>query len=104
MPFDIPDNWAFIRLENALIYEQPTEYIVDSTDYNNAYPIPVLTAEKQLIDTKFAYYIMQTIEHDHDTHKRYWISEYGKKVIGLPPLKEQLKIVETIEDLFGLLD
>ena len=152
MPFDIPDNWAFIRLENALIYEQPTEYIVDSTDYNNAYPIPVLTAgksfiigytneeygiktdlpviifddfttdskyvdfpfkvkssamkiltaEKQLIDTKFAYYIMQTIEHDHDTHKRYWISEYGKKVIGLPPLKEQLKIVEAIEDLFGL--
>ena len=154
LPFDIPDNWTFIRLENALIYEQPTEYIVDSTDYNNAYPIPVLTAgksfiigytneeygiktdlpviifddfttdskyvdfpfkvkssamkiltaEKQLIDAKFAYYIMQTIEHDHDTHKRYWISEYGKKVIGLPPLKEQLKIVETIEDLFGLLD
>ena len=154
MPFDIPDNWAFMRLENALIYEQPTEYIVDSTDYNNAYTTPVLTAgksfiigytneeygiktdlpviifddfttdskyvdfpfkvkssamkiltaEKKLIDAKFAYYIMQTIEHDHDTHKRYWISEYGKKIIGLPPLKEQLKIVDKIEYLFGLLD
>jgi type I restriction enzyme S subunit len=127
---------------------------VDSTDYNNAYPIPVLTAgksfiigytneeygiknnlpviifddfttdskyvdfpfkvkssamkiltaEKQLINTKFAYYIMQTIEHDHDTHKRYWISEYGKKIIGLPPLEEQFRIVDEIEYLFDLLD
>ena len=154
LPFDIPETWAFIRLENALIYEQPTEYIVESTDYNNQYPIPVLTAgksfiigytnemrgikndlpviifddfttdskyvdfpfkvkssamkiltaEKDIINTKFAFYVMQTIDCDHETHKRYWISEYGKKVIGLPPLKEQLKIVNTIEYLFSLLD
>ena len=38
-----------MRLENALIYEQPTEYIVDSTDYNNAYTTPVLTAGKSFI-------------------------------------------------------
>ena len=64
----------------------------------------ILTAEKDIINTKFAFYVMQTIECDHETHKRYWISEYGKKIIGLPPLKEQLKIVNTIEYLFSLLD
>ena len=58
----------------------------------------ILTAEKQLINTKFAYYIMQSIEHDHDTHKRYWISEYGKKIIGLHNVISKLSIYQL---LFG---
>lgn len=64
----------------------------------------ILTADKSLIDTKYAYYIMQTVECDHETHKRYWISEYSRTIIGLPPLNEQLRITSQIEHLFSLLD
>ena len=154
LPFDLPDGWVYVRLENVLNYEQPTEYIVESTDYRSEYKTPVLTAGKSFIigytnetvgikselpviifddfttdskfvnfpfkvkssamkiltadklsiDTKYAYYVMQTVECDHETHKRYWISEYGRTIIGLPPLNEQLKIVNQIEYLFSLLD
>ena len=154
LPFDLPDGWAYVRLENVLNYEQPREYIVESTDYRSEYKTPVLTAGKSFIigytnetvgikselpviifddfttdskfvnfpfkvkssamkiltadklsiDTKYAYYVMQTVECDHETHKRYWISEYGRTIIGLPPLNEQLKILNQIEYLFSLLD
>ena len=154
LPFDLPDGWTYVRLENVLNYEQPTEYIVESTDYRSEYKTPVLTAGKSFIigytnetvgikselpviifddfttdskfvnfpfkvkssamkiltadklsiDTKYAYYVMQTVECDHETHKRYWISEYGRTIIGLPPLNEQLKILNQIEYLFSLLD
>ena len=49
IPFDIPRNWSFIRLKDVLEYEQPTPYIVESTDYKNDYSIPVLTAGKSFI-------------------------------------------------------
>lgn len=37
------------ELGELLLYEQPTAYIVESTDYNDSYPIPVLTAGKSFI-------------------------------------------------------
>ena len=49
IPFDIPRNWSFFRLKDVLEYEQPTPYIVESTDYKNDYSIPVLTAGKSFI-------------------------------------------------------
>lgn len=36
-------------IKDALDYIQPTKYLVKSTDYNNKYPIPVLTAGKTFI-------------------------------------------------------
>ena len=39
-----------------------------------------------------------------DTHKRYWISEYSKLAIPLPPYQEQLRIIAKIKELFGVLD
>ncbi|MCF0159145.1 MAG: type I restriction endonuclease subunit S [Veillonella sp.] len=39
-----------------------------------------------------------------DTHKRYWISEYSKLHIGLPPFAEQKRIVIKVAQLFELLD
>ena len=36
-------------LEDLLIYEQPTNYIVESTDYRDEYETPVLTAGKSFI-------------------------------------------------------
>lgn len=142
------------NLETLLSYEQPTEYIVESTDYNDAYPTPVLTAGKSfilgytnetngiykhiptiifddftteskyvdfefkvkssamkilspntdLVLSKFAYYLMQSVEVDHDNHQRYWISVFSKQVVALPPLAEQQRIVDVIEHLYLLLD
>ena len=33
-----------------------------------------------------------------DTHKRYWISEYSKIPIPIPPRKEQNRIVQKIQE------
>lgn len=45
----MPQGWIVTNLESLLSYEQPTDYIVKSTDYNNAYQTPVLTAGKSFI-------------------------------------------------------
>lgn len=46
---NLPNSWAICRLEDIVDYEQPTAYIVNSTSYNDTYPIPVLTAGKSFI-------------------------------------------------------
>ena len=46
---NLPKGWAICRLEDIVDYEQPTAYIVNSTSYNDTYPIPVLTAGKSFI-------------------------------------------------------
>ena len=45
----IRTNWVECCFEDLLDYEQPTNYIVKSTVYNNAYKTPVLTAGKSFI-------------------------------------------------------
>ena len=42
-------NVEFVKLDNLLEYEQPTKYIVESTEYKDSYEIPVLTAGKTFI-------------------------------------------------------
>lgn len=142
------NKWAMVELGEVLEYEQPTKYIVQSINYKDEYPIPVLTAGKTFIlgytnekrgifqddlpviifddfttatkfvdfpfkvkssamkilhanrdkvDIKYLYYIMQKIDFSHDTHKRYWISEYSKIKIPLPPLDIQKKIVSELK-------
>lgn len=44
-----PDGVEFKKLGAILDYEQPTKYIVKSTDYNDLYPTPVLTAGQTFI-------------------------------------------------------
>lgn len=151
---ELPQGWVVTNLESLLSYEQPTDYIVESTDYSNNYSTPVLTAGKSfilgytnektgiynhiptiifddftteskyvdfefkvkssamkiltantdLVLIRFAYYLMQSIEIDHDNHQRYWISVFSKQEVALPPLAEQQRIVERIDYLFSLLN
>ena len=150
---NLPDGWCVCRLEDIVDYEQPTAYIVNSTSYNDSYPIPVLTAGKSFIigytnevkgiysklpciifddfttDSKFVDFpfkvkssamkilqvrkyveieyvamFMNTTRLIGDTHKRYWISEYSKLTIPIPPKAEQKRIVDTVHTLFAKLD
>ena len=150
---NLPKGWAMCKLEDITNYEQPTAYIVDSTDYDNNYSIPVLTAGKSFIigytnetegvysklpciifddfttDSKLVNFpfkvkssamkILQVrtdIEIEYvsifmsitrlisDTHKRYWISEYSKLELPIPPLAEQKRIVDAVHAAFAKLD
>lgn len=142
------------ELGDLLIYEQPTAYIVESTDYNDEYKTPVLTAGKsfilgytneengiftnlpviifddfttasqyvnfpfkvkssamkiltpntELVLPKYIYYRMQIIQFDHSTHKRYWIQQYSKIKVAIPPISDQERIVSRIEEMFSQLD
>lgn len=58
----------------------------------------ILHAKKDRADIKFLYYVMQKIKFRSNEHKRYWISEYSKIKIPLPPLKTQQQIVKSIAD------
>lgn len=42
-------DWEEKELGELLDYEQPTKYLVESTEYDDSYPIPVLTAGKTFI-------------------------------------------------------
>ncbi len=42
-------EWKRVELGSLLDYKQPTPYLVESTDYNDAYDIPVLTAGKTFV-------------------------------------------------------
>lgn len=147
-------EWKTYELGTLLSYEQPTAYIVESTDYNDNYQTPVLTAGKsfiigytnetsgiykslpviifddfttssqyvnfpfkvkssamkilspntELVLPKFIYYRMQIIQFDHSTHKRYWIQQYSKIKVKIPPILEQERIICKIEELFSKLD
>jgi len=46
---EIPEGWSTIILEDMLDYIQPTNFIVASTEYDNRYKIPVLTAGKSFL-------------------------------------------------------
>uniref|UniRef100_UPI0035663751 restriction endonuclease subunit S n=1 Tax=Phocaeicola plebeius TaxID=310297 RepID=UPI0035663751 len=149
----LPKGWAICRLEQITDYEQPTDYIVESTDYDTSYSTPVLTAGKSFIigytnettgiysnlpciifddfttDSKLVNFpfkvkssamkilkVNQNVEIDYvaifmsitrligDTHKRYWISEYSKLEIPIPPQKEQKRIVFAVHSIFAKLD
>ena len=151
-----PTKWPMVELGEVLNYEQPTNYIVKSTNYKDEYPTPVLTAGKSFIlghtnekdgvfpfeklpviifddfttatkfvnfsfkvkssamkillsDKKrahpfFIYLLMQKIKFDSSKHKRYWISQYSKMPIPLPPLSIQKEIVAEIEGYQRIID
>ena len=50
----------------------------------------------EISNIKYIYHAMQGINFDNSTHKRYWISEYSKIKIPLPPLEKQNDIIKNI--------
>ncbi len=46
---ELPKDWEIKSFDDYLDYIQPTPYIVESTDYDDSYKIPVLTAGKSFI-------------------------------------------------------
>ncbi|HHU46317.1 MAG TPA: restriction endonuclease subunit S [Bacteroidales bacterium] len=64
----------------------------------------ILRAKKEIADTKYIAFFMSITRLTGNTHKRYWISEYSKIKIPLPPLAEQKRIVSQIETIFAQLD
>lgn len=57
----------------------------------------ILHADKTKVNIKFIFRAMQRIVFPINEHKRYWISEYSKIKIPLPPIEVQNEIVEQIE-------
>ncbi len=57
----------------------------------------ILLADKSKVNIKFLFHSIQRIAFAVNEHKRYWISEYSKIKIPLPPLDVQNEIVEQIE-------
>lgn len=148
-------KWPMVELGEVLEYEQPTDYIVESEEYEDHYGTPVLTAGKTFIlgytnektgiysgdfpaiifddfttatklvdfpfkvkssamkilhtdktraDAKFLYYVMQAIDFPANEHKRYWISEYSKIKIPLPPLEVQRELAKTLDSYQKVID
>ena len=64
----------------------------------------ILKPNTELVNPKYIYYRMQIIQFDSSTHKRYWIQQYSKIKVAVPPLEEQARIVARIEELFSQLE
>ncbi len=56
------------------------------------------------VEIKYVAMFMNTTRLIGDTHKRYWISEYSKLIIPIPPKAEQKRIVDTVYTAFAKLD
>jgi len=64
----------------------------------------ILHADKKRANIKFLFHTMQRITFPINEHKRYWISEYSKIKIPLPPLEVQEKIVAEIDGYQKIID
>ena len=64
----------------------------------------ILHINQDLVLPKYAFYLMQATDIDHDNHQRYWISTYSQEIVALPPINEQERILTTLEHYYNLLD
>ena len=64
----------------------------------------ILHINTDLVLPKFAFYLMQATQIDHDNHQRYWISTYSQELLGLPPINEQKRILSALEHYFSLIE
>ena len=85
----------------AIIFD---DFTTDSRLVN--FPFKVKSSAMKIIQVKHGLNIeyialfMSITRLMGETHKRYWISEYSKILIPIPPLKEQDRIVERVNVLY----
>ncbi len=56
------------------------------------------------IEIEYVAMFMNITQLIGDTHKRYWISEYSKLCIPIPPKGEQKRIINAVNAMFEKLD
>jgi type I restriction-modification system, S subunit len=59
---------------------------------------------KEGMNIKYYYYFLQSLNVNASTHKRYWISEFSKMMVSVPPKEIQDKIVKKIENILELVE
>ncbi|MFZ3074153.1 MAG: N-6 DNA methylase [Minisyncoccales bacterium] len=59
----------------------------------------ILHAKKDIANIRYVFQVMQHIDFTFSEHKRFWISEYSKIKIPLPPIEFQQEIMDQIEVL-----
>ena len=59
---------------------------------------------KRGLSIEYVAMFMSTTRLIGETHKRYWLSEYSKILIPIPPLEEQNRIVEKVNSIYCELD
>lgn len=57
----------------------------------------ILSCDENIADIKFLFYLIQTIKINSEQHQRYWISNFSKINIPLPPLSVQKEIAEKLD-------
>ena len=62
----------------------------------------ILHINTDLVLPKFAFYLMQATQIDHENHQRYWISTYSQELVALPSINEQKRILSSLEQYFKL--
>lgn len=91
--------WKEYKLEELLSYDQPTPYIVESTDYDDNYKTPVLTAGKTFIlgytnETNGIYTDLPVIIFDDfTTASRYVNFEFKVKSSAMKILTPNIELV-----------
>ena len=56
------------------------------------------------LEIEYVAFFISTIRLIGNTHKRYWISEYSKVEIPIPPQAEQKRIINAVHQIFDDLD
>ena len=64
----------------------------------------ILHINQNLVLPKYAFYLMQATQIDHDNHQRYWISTYSQELLGLPPINEQKRILSALKLYYALIE
>ena len=57
-----------------------------------------------LCSMDYLYYLLQSLNINHDTHKRYWISVFSPRKIRIHKPEDQKKIVKFVRGIFEMLD
>ena len=74
------------------------------------FPFKLKSSAIKILKTKkednliFVFAAMQLMKYANEAHKRYYISEYQKLSILVPPLKEQTAIAQVLTDIDGLIN